>query len=391
MSRMKLFALEEEEVVDVQETAVQDVSSEIVESEQEMVDATDPITDGIDAVDELTEVKDVMDQSIEAGTGLDPVAAEMARISIRNILSKIGAEHYTSQMMVASESFGSTSSRLANTRYASEKIGEVIGKAWEAIVKWFADLGNRIVEFVKGIFDRQTKLVNRAMKLKSGMSKGSLSVKDGETDIKVNTRIYSNFSDKKDMVKMFDFQEKGIEEVRDSFKETLKILKNLTPETATELGNALREGVDGEVDQPIPVNGTYYNGMKFIIKTSKTKEGNFVHKAETISATSATAKESPDSVKIKEVSSISSSVIDKLLAVLTKISYISGDINTLKDDVKRFKVDKTVKDTSGYRDIMAGISAVYNLAGKIVGNTHLMANDALTLIEKCVAPKEKAA
>jgi len=169
MSRMKLFALEDEMIDDVDETtggeaAAAAAVAEEVETEASSIEETaSSVEDGVDAIDNLEEVKDVMDQSVETGTGLDPVAAEMARISIRNILSKIGAESHANALMVASESFGSTSSRLANTRYASEGVGSFIANVWEKIKIFFSNMWNKVRDFVVGLFNKE-KAIKDAVK-----------------------------------------------------------------------------------------------------------------------------------------------------------------------------------------------------------------------------------
>jgi len=202
MSRMKLFALEEEVVVDENtlDTALTEIDAEVTENTNETVDNISTVTSGEEAVDELTEVKDVMDQSVEAGTGLDPVAAEMARISIRNILSKIGAESYTGNLMVASESFGSTSSRLANTRYASENVGEFIGKIVSKIKSSVESLKSKIVTFLQVITKNipvQKKLISE---LKNKVSSTEFSQEN--TTVKVSGFHYSSVKEYEDLIRV---------------------------------------------------------------------------------------------------------------------------------------------------------------------------------------------
>jgi len=279
MSRMKLFALEEEEVGD--EAVIADsVEQVLVEGEQELNevhgavdDVTNNASDGMEAVDELAEVKDVMDQSIEAGTGLDPVAAEMARISIRNILSKIGAEDYTGGLIVASESFGSTSSRLANTRYASESVGDFITNILTKVKDKASSLKDKFTAMTQVLF----KNIAVQKKLIADLRAKVNSTEFGSEEVTVNGSSlkgfnYASVDEIKKGIKLHSDVLSDVNKVSDNFLSKVlprikeQMTKNVTKETKTETEST---------SLTVPSNGeTLYKGRVYTLTADSSKLSN---------------------------------------------------------------------------------------------------------------------
>jgi len=388
MSRMKLFVLEEE-VVDVQEVA-ESLTPSILEDENMLIESTDPITDGIDAVDELTEVKDVMDQSIEAGTGLDPVAAEMARISIRNILSKIGAEHYTSQMMVASESFGSTSSRLANTRYASENVGKFIEDVIARIKKAFADLFAKIGSFLENIFSHKKIVLNGLDALIAKYQKTEKSEYKGNVTVKGSAlkKLYKTVGKDGNVITAMSQQGKFVKE----------FVANVDAGSIAKLMTGpLPEGQESEAR--VPQSGEFFGGLYFVTKESKVGSFSVMTAAET-------KGETPSSDKETETFTIDLNKT-KIIANMTMLkSFINdsleasvGKIKELEKIVKNGEKAPAKEDKEALEAYKAKIkvsNASVKVMTKIVTNSYSMVSSVTSFykeVYKMTAAKaeEKAA
>jgi len=290
MSRMKLFALEDEMIGGVDETtgsesAAAAAVAEEVETEASSIEETaSSVTDGIEATQELGEVKDVMDQSVEAGTGLDPVAAEMARISIRNILSKIGAESHANALMVASESFGSTSSRLANTRYASEGVGSFLKEVWQRIKVFFSNMWNKIKDFVTGLFNKEKALkgaIDRLLK-KLGDAELSGKTKKISTKGKLGGFVFTSRTTLLNKAKISEF----ITRHSDAKKAISVAIKGADAATTLLVGNVPSQqqaeelfgtsfdnfkglGAEKGASLVIPASDTFYGGLRAEIDTPK--------------------------------------------------------------------------------------------------------------------------
>lgn len=149
----KLFAFESDEVVEGQlEASPEEGEAAAVEAEMaedggaEMTETTDAIDEGVEAADQLEEVEEVVEKAEEEG-GLDPVAAEAVRIAVEAIASKVGYPAKNIYTLYASESFGSSSSRRANTRLALEGIGEFLKDLWDRIKAAIKGLWEKIVAF----------------------------------------------------------------------------------------------------------------------------------------------------------------------------------------------------------------------------------------------------
>jgi len=273
MSRMKLFALEDEvvdEVTDNVDDVLDEENQESNELSSNVEEIAGSVLDGADAAEELTEVKDVMDQSIETGAGLDPVAAEMARISIRNILSNIGAEHYSTQLMVASEAFGSTSSRLANTRYASEGLGDFLSNLFTKIRNRGSALKDLFSAWHELFMKNTASLIKMVKELRDKVNTAELTnEKKLISADKLKNFNYSNTSDILAGIKLHsealsqvnNISENFLRDILPSLKNDIKVNKNETPETIIDK-TKLKTLYFPSTTSPL------YDGKKFKIETS---------------------------------------------------------------------------------------------------------------------------
>jgi hypothetical protein len=156
----------------------------------------------IDEAEETIEaLESIREQLIEADKegGLTKSGAAILKISLEHMYSRVGLPVTGDKLMPALESFGGAASRQSATQIALESVGEVISKAWAAIVA----AAKKAWEWIKGwyakLFDANTKVGNRAKALLAaadkmeGEGKGTESIKnegivnrlkmDGETTV----------------------------------------------------------------------------------------------------------------------------------------------------------------------------------------------------------------
>jgi hypothetical protein len=144
------------------EDAVADIDSTVVAVEDDITG----IEDLQEGANELGEVKERMDDSIEAGTGMSEETAEMAEIAVEAICSKIGLRGHAKRVMISTESFGSTNTRLQSTRFSAESIGDTIKKIWEAIKTAIKNVWDRIKNFFNGLVGSAKKASEHIESLK---------------------------------------------------------------------------------------------------------------------------------------------------------------------------------------------------------------------------------
>lgn len=247
MSRkIDFFATENEDEIDVgigapSDEEIIDNVTEVEEESEKHLDNLDDAEVGIQKVEQVEEITDTLDESIEKGEGLDETGAEILEVAIESIFGKNTKR--IKKIMPAMESFGSSNSRVAATKLASEELKFAIEgkleeikdwliKQWEKIKAFFAKtfktanginlLAKKKLEEIKDIKGKTTnKVINLKSVAEAFTVEGIVSVTDikkiVEHQIKISEELVSGlqevFSDILSLVKK-DPEElsKGIEE-----------------------------------------------------------------------------------------------------------------------------------------------------------------------------------
>ncbi len=139
-------------------------SAELSQDAGEVGDLVAQVEDAQLADQELQQVADTMQQSIDEGTGLDTGAAQMAEIATESIMNRLGLKGQ--RIIPATESFGSSNSRVAATRIAIESVGEKIKAIWEGILKFLKMVWQKITDFFAKFFSNSEKMEKAAEELK---------------------------------------------------------------------------------------------------------------------------------------------------------------------------------------------------------------------------------
>lgn len=139
-------------------------ASEIQEDGGEIEDINTAIEDAAEDTETLGDIQDIMADSVESGEGLDETSAEIAEVAVEAICARLGIRG--SRTMPATESFGSSNSRVAATKIAMEGIGDRIKTIWQAIEKAFISMWTKIKEFFAKFFTNTEKIKKAAAALK---------------------------------------------------------------------------------------------------------------------------------------------------------------------------------------------------------------------------------
>lgn len=193
------FALEEEDLVGVGAAEVvpevqAEVEAGVAETSVdsgEIGDMTAAIEEAAEGADQIEAIQEVAEQSVEAGEGLPPEAAQVAEIAVEGICARLGMR--PKQVVPATESFGSKNSRLAATKIAIESIGERIKTIWEAIVKAIKAVYNKVKDFFAKFFANAERVGKLAKELKAKVEAMASTAKaEGEIE---NSGIAKSLSD----------------------------------------------------------------------------------------------------------------------------------------------------------------------------------------------------
>lgn len=154
----KLFSMEELdgdiEGVEVElettpeEGEVADVEVEVAEDVAEIEDIETSVDEGVDAAEDLEEIQEVIEASLdEDGEGLDEISAEMARVAVKAICGRIGANPKAIYSLYAKENFESASSRRANSQIATEAVGDMLKDLWNRIKAAINSMWTKVKDF----------------------------------------------------------------------------------------------------------------------------------------------------------------------------------------------------------------------------------------------------
>lgn len=134
------------EVTGAGEDAIE-VPGEVRDSEDGVDESVEILDEAGDDVDTLEDIKEVLEDAADNGDGIDDTAAKIVEITTEAIYARLGFSD--TKTMGAMESYKNPRSRVTATRYAAEAIGDKISHVWEAIVKFFKDLREKIKDLWK--------------------------------------------------------------------------------------------------------------------------------------------------------------------------------------------------------------------------------------------------
>jgi uncharacterized membrane protein YdfJ with MMPL/SSD domain len=145
MAKGLVFAMENDEVSQVVGTdegvaqamaEATDAAQEVATEAQEIAQAADDTVAAAADAETLEKVQDVVAQTVQSGQGMDETTAQVAQVVVESICNRLGIPH-AHRLMPATESFGSSNTRLAATKVALENgFTDTIKRIWEAIKKF---------------------------------------------------------------------------------------------------------------------------------------------------------------------------------------------------------------------------------------------------------------
>jgi hypothetical protein len=173
-----MTAVEEMEIDDEETGAGSDaieVPGEVRDAEDEVEGREEVIDEAGDDIDTLEDIKDILDEAADKGEGIDETAAKIVEVTTEAIYARLGFTG--AQTLGSMESFKNARSRVTATKMAAEGIRDRIGRAWDAIVKFFKDLRAKVKElWVKyvtqvGRLKRAAEAMRRKVASTSGTKK----------------------------------------------------------------------------------------------------------------------------------------------------------------------------------------------------------------------------
>ena len=163
------LAMEEAEVtvgeieVAVVPAEVEQSVAEVTEQASEIEDDTQAMEDAVEDAAVLDDMVDVAQDTVDAGVGMEPVAAEMADIAVESIYARLGVVKSTPSM----EAFGSSSTRVHATRLAIEDWKDKVKEIWKKVSEWFVALWNKIKTFLADFYLGNDRLAKAADAMKA--------------------------------------------------------------------------------------------------------------------------------------------------------------------------------------------------------------------------------
>jgi hypothetical protein len=190
-----IAAMEDEEVIDMSGVAEEEVPAgvemevtDVADEGGDLADDVEALEDAIEDTETLDQIADLAAASAEEGEGMDPVAAEITEVAVEAIYARLGL---TQKAMPSMESFGSAGSRKAATRIAAEGWKESVKKAWDAVVKFFKNIIEKIMAFLDKFFNANTRLMAAAKKMLA-----SVNAKEGTQTGEVKSAAAKGFAAK---------------------------------------------------------------------------------------------------------------------------------------------------------------------------------------------------
>ena len=172
------FAIEEEEVValpdaESQEVVPAEVLEEVSGAQQEngeIGELATAIEEAVDGAETLDAVAAPLEESLDLqengepgpeAEGVGPDAAAIAEVVTESICDRLGIRRKT-QLIPATESFGSRSSRIVATKLAVEAIDEQSKGIWAKVKEAFLKMFAKIKDFLVKLFDSNERILAAA-------------------------------------------------------------------------------------------------------------------------------------------------------------------------------------------------------------------------------------
>lgn len=171
MSKGLVFAMENDEVAQVvagdagvAQAMVEagDAAQAVATEAQEIAQAADDTVAAAADAETLEKVQEVVQGTVDSGQGMDETTAQVAQVVVESICNRLGVVN-SSKLMPATESFGSSNTRLAATKVALESaFMDTIKRIWEAIRKFVKSTWEKIKMFFARFFENTEKVAKAA-------------------------------------------------------------------------------------------------------------------------------------------------------------------------------------------------------------------------------------
>lgn len=154
-----------------EDSGLPDEHSEIEEAAMKLEFAHNDLTSHLDMVEKLnadtgslSSIADIMETAND-DNGLDSTSAQILDVGTENIYTRLGVTKVNTAL--ESVNFGSTQTRKQSTQVALESISNVLKNIWAAIVYALKRTANFIREFFNHMFDLNSRLLKKALLLKT--------------------------------------------------------------------------------------------------------------------------------------------------------------------------------------------------------------------------------
>lgn len=202
MAKGLVFAMENDEVgqvagddAGVAQAMVEatDAAQEVAIEAQEIAQAADDTVAAAADAETLEKVQDVVAQTVQSGEGMDETTAQVTQVVVESICNRLGIS--SNRLMPATESFGSSNTRLAATKVALENaFTDTIKRVWEAIKKFVKSTWEKIKDFFARFFANAEKVKKAAEAMKESANK--IAGKKKEKESFDSKSIFTAFAEK---------------------------------------------------------------------------------------------------------------------------------------------------------------------------------------------------
>jgi hypothetical protein len=139
-----------------------DAAQVVATEAQEIAQAADDTIAAAGDAETLEKVQEVVQGTVDSGQGMDETTAQVAQVVVESICNRLGIVN-SHKLMPATESFGSSNTRLAATKVALENaFTDTIKRIWEAIKKFVKSTWEKIKMFFARFFENTAKVIKAA-------------------------------------------------------------------------------------------------------------------------------------------------------------------------------------------------------------------------------------
>lgn len=264
-----------EEVGDVDEARLEaeEAHEEVSEAETEIDEMSDTVEDAEQDIETLDAIGDTMESTIESGEGMTEDAAEIAEVAIEAIFNRLGIKRQE-RLLPATESFGSTNSRLAATKLSLEVVREGAAKAVEAVKKFFAMIAEKIVQFFGMILKNADALKKHIQAVQSKVN--DVKGKTASKEFLEKTALAKALGGEKEAADASTAKEKidNVQMLLAHGKKVSEALKSAFEKPIDDLEANVK--IINDLNEQIPAKAPFLGGL--ILKTLKSKYDKHMNK-----------------------------------------------------------------------------------------------------------------